>query len=580
MYHFLYSREKFAVFLLSIAIGTLIVAPGIYFRYWDGGYRGIDFFGSDAEHFYLAQIQEIYDGHWSLGNVYLAEGKDDHYVQPPLPPILVASLGKLLRVSSRDINLITKFLLPALLSVLLYSLFKNLFKRKDLALLMTAFILLTQATWIFLDPVSWKTFFLTGAFPGTNANFLTYSRPINPQVSSFFFFGYLLCCWKFLFDNDSEKSEKIFGTLSAVILGLSFYTYFFTFSFLSVFNAILFFWFLFSKDWRQSKKIMIVSVAGLAIAIPYFINLWGMLKSPFYVELTHRLGVAETHQFIFSRVWWGTTALFLLLYRKADRLKVFILAFLATAFFVTNQQLITGRTAPIPAHYHWYYIAPVGGAILIYLFFTYFEKFAGRSWSRLGMVVLMAVFFYGGFLFQKNSYLIQRDYFISDQRYAPVLSWLDKNVQMESSIFANDDLSEFIPSYTHHNVYYGNDLSNFLLSEERFKDSLYIYTFLKGVTKDSAGDFFYKNRDSVGADIWGQRYRMKNGCYGCFEDSILESLIADYKNFLDKDFVTELKRYRVDYIVWDKEKNPSWKMDRFFSKKIYEKDNLTIYSVS
>ena len=573
------SREKICVFLLSIAIGTLIIAPGVYFRYLDGGYKGIDFFGSDAEHFYLAQIQEIYDGHLSLGNVYLAEGKDDHYVQPPLPPILVASFGKLIGVSARDINLITKFLLPALLTALVYSFFKNLFKRKDLALLMTAFVLLTQATWIFLNPISWKTFFLTGTFPGTNANFLTYSRPINPQVSSFFFFGYLLCCWKFLFDNDSEKSEKFFGTLSAVILGLSFYTYFFTFSFLSVFNAILFFWFLYSKDWRQLKKITIISVAGLVLAIPYAVNLIGMLKSPFYLGLTHRLGVSEDHQFIFSRVWWGVTMLFILLYRKADKLKVFILSFLATAFFVTNQQLITGRTAPIPAHYHWYYIAPVAGAILIYLFFTYFEKFANLFVSRLLMVILMSVFFYGGFLFQKNSYALQRPYFIDFQRYAPVLSWLDKNIKKESSFFADKQLSDFIPAYTRHDVYYGNDLSNSLISEERFKHTLYIYFYLDGVSKDSARDYFYDKRDFVGAEIFGQHYRMKNGCYGCFPDSILDGLISEYQYFLKKDFTGQLKEYVVDYVIWDKQKNPGWRLDRFFNKKLYEKDNIVIYSI-
>ena len=110
------SWEKYAVVLLSIAIGVLIIAPAAYFRYWDGGYKGADFFGSGNEDFYLAQIQEIYDGHWSLGNVYLAEGKNDPYVQQPLPAMMVAFLGKILGVSSRDINLLTKFLFPAILS--------------------------------------------------------------------------------------------------------------------------------------------------------------------------------------------------------------------------------------------------------------------------------------------------------------------------------------------------------------------------------------------------------------------------------------------------------------------------------
>src|SRR3989338_10624369 len=118
MLRFTYFKEKYAVVLLSIAIGILIITPAAYFRYWDGGYKGIDFFGSGNEDFYLAQIQEIYDGHLSLGNIYLAEGKNDYYVQPPLAPMIVAFLGKLLGLSARSVNLLTKFLFPAFLTII------------------------------------------------------------------------------------------------------------------------------------------------------------------------------------------------------------------------------------------------------------------------------------------------------------------------------------------------------------------------------------------------------------------------------------------------------------------------------
>src|SRR3989344_463158 len=104
--------------------------------------------------------------------------------------------------------------------------------------------------------------------------------------------------------------------------------------------------------------------------------------------------MVESRQFIFSRVWWGVTALFLLFYRESREVKIFILAFLATAFLVTNQQLITGKTLSLPAHYHWYYIAPVGGAILIYLFFVYLEKFVSLLASRIAMVLLLGLFLY------------------------------------------------------------------------------------------------------------------------------------------------------------------------------------------
>ncbi|MDO8430338.1 MAG: hypothetical protein Q7S73_03150 [bacterium] len=577
MLSFIYSREKYTLVLLSVAIGILISAPAIYFRYFDGGYKGIDFFGSDAENYYLGQIQEIYDGHWFSGNIYVEEGKNDPYVQQPLPAMIIAFLGQSLGISARDVNVLTKFLFPALLTVIVYLFFSALTGRKDFAILMTIFVMLIQASWIFFDPGSWLPFLLKGEFRGTDYNFISYARPINPQISSIFFFGYLLCAWKFFFSRLSEKMEKIYGIASAVILGLSFYIYFFTFSFLSVFNAVLFFWFLYSRDWIRLKKTFLVSIGALAIAVPYFANVLEMMKSPNYSQLAHRTNILETHRFIFSKVWWGVTALFLLLYRGSRKVKIFTLAFLATAFLVTNQQLITGKTLPLPAHYHWYYIAPIGGAILVYLFFMYFEKLAGLFVSRLAMLFFILISFYAGFLYQKISYTKQWDYFIYQQRYAPILSWLDLDIKKESAIFTNEDLSGLIPAYTRHNVYYSGLLTDSLISEERIRHSLYVYFFLNGVTEDSARDFFYDNRDWVGSQIFSDYYRQKSGCHGCFPDSILDGFIQEYRKFLKKGFLEQIKKYQVDYAVWDKEKNPEWRLDRFFNEKVYEKDNIIVY---
>src|SRR3989338_1172452 len=109
-------REYCWVAALAVAVGILISAPAVYFRYFDDGYRGIDFFGSDAENYYLGQIQEIYDGHLFSGNIFAVEGKNDPYVQQPLPAMIVAFLGQSLGISARDVNILTKFLFPAFLT--------------------------------------------------------------------------------------------------------------------------------------------------------------------------------------------------------------------------------------------------------------------------------------------------------------------------------------------------------------------------------------------------------------------------------------------------------------------------------
>lgn len=559
-------------------IGVLMIAPSFYFHYFDSAYRGIELFGSDAETDYLAQIQEIYDGHWSSGNVYLADQKGTPYLKQNLSPIIIALLGKTFGLSARDINMATKFILPALLTILIYIFFANVFGRKDLAILMAVFIMLTQATWTFLNPFSWPEVLLKGRFPGTDLHFLNYARPINPQASSFFFFGYLLCLWKFLFAFISEKSKKIFGAAGAIILGLSFYTYPFTYSFLFALNGCLFIYFLFLRDWQSLKKIIYVSLGAVVIGSIYLISLFKVLFSDFYEQAAKIAGVIDTHKFIFSRVWWGVTAIFLLLYRGSKQTKIFISAFLAAAFLVTNQQLITGKTAPVPAHYHWYYIAPMAGAILLYLLFIYSEKIIGMFKSRLFMAALIILFFYSGFLFQKDSYAAQRNSFAALQRYADIIFWLERNIPEESVVLSNEKLSNLIAGYTRHNVYNSGYAVNFLISAERNKHLYFMDLFLNGITKSGAKDYFYDNRDYVGGRLFGQYYRYKNGCYGCFDDQILDSLILEYQDFLNKNFISQLNKYPINYVAWDKEENPLWKMDRFFDKKVYEKNNIIIYA--
>ena len=572
-------QEKYLIWIIAVFIGILMIAPSFYFRYFGGAYRGIDFFGSDAETAYLAQVQEIYDGHWSLGNIYLSDLKDSPYVQQPLSPIIVAFLGKAAGISARDINMAAKFLFPALLTVLVYACFSAIFGRKDIAIVMAVFVMLIQASWAFLNPLSWPKILLQGEFPGTEPSFLLYARPINPQISSFFFFGYLLCLWKFLFEELDKKSEKIFGIASAVILGLSVYTYFFTLTILAALTGILGIWFFALKDWQKLKKLVLVSFGGGLVAVPYFFNAVKVLASPFYERVIRAGGTVEGRQFIFSRVWWGVFLAFLFLYRKWNWTKIFTTAFLLAGFLVTNQQLLTARTAPVVSHYHWYYIAPVGGAILVYLFLIYLEKFSAAlsRWAIIGMIL---AFLYAGVVFQKNSYDFGHSYIVDAQRYAPLFSWINKNIPEESAFFANDPISNHITAYTGHNVYYDPKVNHYLVGEERLRDSFYAQIFLSGINQENISYFSEENRDLIGNWLFGQYYRMKNGCYGCFPEEILENFVSGYGEFLDAGFIYSLKKYPIDYFIWDKEKNPEWQPNRFLNGKIYEADSFVIYKIS
>lgn len=450
-------------YILAFVIGFLIVFPSLHFHFFESGYKGIELLGADGEQVYVAEIREMYDGHYGLGNIYLADQKSAAYLQQPLSPFIVFVLGKTLGISAINVNMVTKFLFPALLTLLVYAFFNELTKKKSLALLLTAFIMMAPATLTFLNPGAWIPF-AKGIFTQSDYLFISYSRPLNPQVSSLFYFAYLLCIWKYLFGN----GRRIYGILSTIILGLSFYTYFFAFSFLFALNGAMGLGFLFTKRWTEFKKIFWVSLVASLIGIPYFVNSIRAFHSPGFTDASHRFGSTETRQFVFSRVWWGCLIILILSRRFLERAWFFfLLAWLAAAFIVTNQQIITGHIAPIPSHYHWYYVAPISGALLIYFIYLFLQKYINK-WVTGGAVVFLALlFFWSGILFQKQSYDAHLNGFISQQRYADAVKYLDKNIPVEKTVFANDIVSNLLPMYTGLNIYQLGGMGDSLVSTDR-----------------------------------------------------------------------------------------------------------------
>lgn len=571
------NKEIIIVSCAAILVGVIIAFPAAYFHFFDSAYRGIEFLGSDAEIGYLAQAQEIADGHFNLGNPYLVDLKDRPYVQQPLSPAIMAGLSTVLGLSIPQGAIIAQFFFPAFLTIIIYLFFKEITKQKKISLFISLFIMMASASLIFMNPRAWIPFFTKGIFIGTDPQFLSYARAINPQISSLFFFGYLLFLYKCLYGT---KQKKLFGIFAALLLGLSFYTYFFTFSFLFTFNAFVLTLLWYQKDRLRFKHVLIISLAAACVGIPYLINMYAVVYHPAYIEVVRRLGAVGNHAFIFSRVWWIVLFLFLCVrnMEMPKSMKNFIFSFLGASFFVTNQQVITGYTAPIPSHYHWYYIAPVGGAVAIYLLFIYADRKIKKILLNGLLLAGSLLFIISGIMFQKYSYAAQYRFFVSDQRYADVINWM-RSLPKDGVVFGNEDISSYVPAYTSLNVYYNHYEADFLVSQNRLVHSYFINLYLRGITDTTMRAFLDQgdNRGLMGGALFGQYYRNLNGCYGCFSDSVLNSFIEEYKEFLHHDFLEQLKKYPFNYVVWDKKNDPQWHMDKLFKKTIYEKDNILVY---
>ena len=546
-------KRHWQILSLSIVIGLLFIYPHIYLRTFDSAhFMGVDVLGSDAESHYVARIQEVYDGHQALGQTFLWEGKDLPYLGPPFEEAAVAYMGKALWMNSVQVNIFAKFLFGLLLSLVIYFFVLELFSDRLLALSATAFILLGSVLTSLPDIRSLLS-------PEVkNFEFLRYARPINPLISSLVMFGYLLA-----FLRHQRSRSKTYFAASGILLGLSFYAYVYIWTYLLVMNGLLLLWYAARKNLTLCRDTALITALSLVIALPYLMSAYSMSHHPFYQGVFERQGFFRTHMPILSQFGLlGLLAIVFSFLKKSPAITAYgVIAFVASLVAI-NHQVLTGINIQND-HYHWYVVTPLASVFILTSLYFYVGKISGMKAQKALSTFLIAVFLFTGFFVQYRSYGAMRDETLRNQRLAPVLDWLKKNVPAESVIFSSRLFSDLIPVYTPFNVYYSSYAPYYLISDERLLTGYFLQVLFEGVSEKDAREYFMSHKDSVAANLFMLKYRYTNGCSACFPDTLLTELTEKYKNFLNEGVQIRTRKYRLDYIVWDKETNPGWKfMDR------------------
>ena len=220
-------KEHKIAILLAIITSLLAVLPQVYFRIdhkSDGIYQGIELLPDSP---WSARIREVQDGHPNFGAIYYKDGKDNPYLFQPLGSIVVGYTGKLLSLDINNTILFSRIVLPFIVFLLIYA-FTLLVSRKKL-------VALSAAALLVLADSALSVYGLTTLAQGISSdNFLRISRPVNPAMIYITFFGFLTLFWKFY-----QKFDWRWGALATVLLGLNFYNYFWSWTYLYAFGAIL-----------------------------------------------------------------------------------------------------------------------------------------------------------------------------------------------------------------------------------------------------------------------------------------------------------------------------------------------------
>jgi len=561
-------NHKWAILFALIAT-AIIVSPQIYFRYhYQDTYQGIEIIGDSP---WAPRVQEARDGHFNFGSIYYKDGKDNPYLFQPLGSIMVASLGKMFSLNLNDTFLLFRLIFPFLIFLIIYG-FVLSFSKNKLAALTSATVILLAETLLSRSAIF---LMLSGETP---RNFLYLIRAVNPALTLFFFFGFLLLFWLFL-----EKKQWRWGIISTLILGLTFYDYFYTWTFLYAFAGVLFLIFLFKKRWEDVKRILIVFVGGAILAIPYFLNLYRATTHPNYQEIGEIFGLIQGRVPVFGFSVPFVFIIFLLFFPRKQRDRYFFaLALVVAPFIALNQQIITGRLLQV-GHYHWFFNTPLAIIILLFIFFYWVSAKKWEFIKKISAISIMVMSIYAGIFIQAVSYANIEEEAIEKQKYGPVIDWLNENSEKEEIVFANNEISHLVVVYTSLNVF-NHHAAMYSLSATRSRllETLFSYYRLDGVGENDAQSLFLQERGKISGKIYGMYYRELLGDYEAMPDEVIQEIIQKYQESLfvsTNEFLNQVwSKYEVKYLVWDKQENPQWQLDQYqFLEKSFEAGNLIVY---
>ncbi|MDO8231947.1 MAG: hypothetical protein Q7T37_01980 [bacterium] len=562
--------------ILAIITAIIIAGPQAYFRlaHEDGiSSQAVELIPDSP---WTPRVTEVMDGYPTLGSIYYKEGKGDPYLFQPLGSMTVGYMGKIFSLDINDTLLLSRLVLPFFVVLLLYGFVYLLFRDRLIALCSAALVTLA-------DPIltySGMLNFLHGISP---ASFLGLAMPVNHAMIFIPLFAFLIPFWLFY-----TRRTWIYGVTSAFFLGLNFYTYFYSWTYLYAFGGALVLLLLVRKEWREVVAMGSVFFGGLLVAIPYGLNLYAASHYPSYTEVAMRFGVVASHAplFIGFAALIALSAFWLWFPREDTKRYVFGFALLLAPILTMNQQIITGKIMQ-EAHYHWYFHKPMAVIFMTFLVFYLLGRVGFGAYKKIVAGFILATSIFAGTFTQAASYLNDPTYgenaSIARQRYAPALEWLNTHAAKEEIVLATDQMSHLTVIYTPLNVFYHRAAyATLAATRGRLLDAIFTFYRFRGVAANDARKVFYDERKFISWNIYGIYYRQILGSYEAIPDEKIEEILGEYLTSLkipsDLWIKEKLQQYDVQYVVWDKRRDPDWQVGKYsFLKEAAAFDGLIIY---
>lgn len=577
-------REHRVILALAFLLTLIIKAPVLFFPAVAGdAYQGINIYHhanlAVDEDFYLSRGKEVLEGH-SLGNPLMREGKEtnpDYYFNITekilVGPFYVLGLGDRINIAIlyNFYNTIGLFVLI----ILIYFFALELKSDKLFAAVVAIFVVSGCSL------LGFRAFF--------EPVFNMYGRSLTPYISSLAFFSYAFLCVRAL-KNPSVRRSLVVGA----VFGAMSYLYSYAWTFTLIFNGFLFLIYAVKRDWRRVKHIAFISAVGMLLAAYNVARTILFFSSPAGQQFLYFYGAFYGHALAYKKL--GPLLLLsfgLFAYKnRTDNSVPILYALLFAGWFSINQQIITGVSIQ-PNHYLLYFTVPVFVIVFLYVFWSLVKN--ERAKMIVG-IVLISVFLINTSGEQYRAFSRTLPERLYEQNYQPILDIL-KAAPYPGVVFAADDDPELLVTvYTPHDLFWQWGLARFNDNPlERHKDALMVYLFLNTEARKDPGA--YLNRilsEKENPSSYQQIYQGIEGFYSGFalenyylrldqkdknllqqRRELISSLVTEY-TILAKDpdgFEKLLTRYGVDWVLWDKNRQPEWDLSVLRGLKLVSRQN-------
>ncbi len=558
-------KKHVVAIVFACVIGAIYGLPNVLFVLSLGDvYQGIPMMQTPNEDAYLARIQEILDGHPTLGSPYFFEYKEQWPITPPTGEFFYALPSLLFNLSTSTVLIVSKFILPAILFFLVYLLVLRLTGEEDIFKKSNAIV---GGAWVVLgyDLIDYRTVFsyLLGTI--SPESFLLWARPVNPILGALFLFSFLLFVLA-LVQNTKWKKSTLIG--AAVFLALMFGSYFFSWGLALSILVMLVVICLFSREYEVARTLALIAPLGVLFAAPYWYVVWHASQSPWYEASVLRSGLFLTHYPLLNKLLLVTFALYLtvlfadLLWKRNKHIEYrfeiwhrFTLALLLGGLWVYSQQMLTGRTL-WPYHFVQYTI-PLSMVVCMVLLYNVVRKWSYLVWSAMVGIIAVSSMCFGVYT-QVSTYRGSYARYAHIQGYAPLFAWL--NEQKKDCVVLQIDsetgiggLDVAIPAFTHCNLY-NSATAPSLLPEERIWHNYFVRLFMNGVTPATLTSYLdghLSEERTYLSSNWKGIFGVRE--FPDFSDPLLAKRLMmvpeKYREFFGKEIVAELKTYRLDFIV-------------------------------